>query len=65
MLWAALKIHKKKKRGFEVLSGRNSTVRDWERAECGGEGGIIGKDDPEMEIEEGEMAELGCFTLPQ
>ena len=47
------------------MSGRNSTVRDWERAECGGEGGIIGKDDPEMEIEEGEMAELGCFTLPQ
>ena len=41
------------------MSGRNSTVRDWERAECGDKGGIIGKDDPEMEIEEGEMAELG------
>lgn len=43
------------------MTGSSRTARDWRRAECGGEGGAIGKEDPEEGVEEGEMGELGVL----
>ena len=46
---------------YRVLPGSSRTARDRRRAECGGEGGTIGKEDPEEGVEEGETGELGVL----